>query len=304
MGPLWFGEPNDKIFPREKFVQIAATLDTAQNAKSADAYEHDGETAPAISQPALSAPSQEPPPSGNPATDDPLQPWKIYIRFSQQLERTDPREYEKVPMILKLYGKREIEHLATWDVAALQAMDALPHTLPPKVPEEDVLGYRAYIGLLHKLKTNPQEYEKVPPLLRSFSEKEIQKLSGAHIQALKMMGILPDLSESEKSGPMKTLDEALDELVNSDPELKKLADGKKPEDLAAHPKILAFLAAHPEYQRLLDQEIQNQMQRYMNLKIGDVKLDNPFGNAWAWPWGVALAVSAVASFLPLFSRFF
>ncbi len=193
--------------------------------------------------------------------------WKIYIKILQNLRNTDPQEHDKIPAVLKTLDEKTLASLNLDMVQALQAMKALPQVDQSTILEEEVSRCKVYMRTLRQLKTNPSEYSKVPAVIRSFGDEEVEHLEASHVQALRFMGVFPDgfISPfSEESQQAKKLDQALEEFCDEDPELRKLAKNPKTaQDLWKHPKIILFLQSHPELQAAMDQEFQKQIEIYL-----------------------------------------
>lgn len=208
---------------------------------------------------------------------DLIKVWKIYIRTLQQLKKI-PDEYAKVPEILKNLNDQEIDNLTTYDIQALQAMNALPQYEITPLSDKEMHVYQTYLKMIYKQLKNKNKENNVPAILKLFTEEEISRLNSAQVQALKLMELFPASLSDDKNSNSDALDKALKELFKGDRELQKLAGNpSKWGELAYHPKIVNLLKSKPQLQEILDKELQRQVENYLKTCFPSSDIARPPG---------------------------
>jgi len=199
---------------------------------------------------------------GEPEHDAPLSIWRNYIEFLQRLKTVSPSEYDQIPAVLKNLTLPEIQSLKLSDIEALQAMNALPQSQPETLNTEQVLAAQSYIRMLRRLNGNAKEYAKVPAILRTLSEDEVETLTPESAEALKLLGAFPETLFHPSNSPLQELNEALIALTKSDRELAKLANMKDAIRFASHPAVVALLKSRPDLQRVLNEDMEKKLKAY------------------------------------------
>jgi len=198
--------------------------------------------------------------------------WQTYLEFLQRLKTESPAEYNHVPTVLKHFTSPEIQLLKTSDIQALQAMNALPERQPETLNTEQRLAAQSYIRTLRKLKDDPKEYAKIPAILKVLSDDEIEHITPEALNALRFLGALPETLFQSGEASMEELNEALNELVKTNPDLAKVANLKDAVKFAKHPAVVALMKNRPEFQRMINREIEKKLNPF--LEPGRTKLEN------------------------------